>query len=88
MSSLQFTCEYTIQVVAFKCLFNFNFKQENVWLLGKVWLTILSPVFNLPHSSKALQTDVKLDIFVADFPLDPIFLWGLLVGIKAISFFF
>ena len=36
MLSLQFTCEYTIQVVAFKCLFKFNFKRENVWSLGKV----------------------------------------------------
>ena len=36
MLSLQFTCEYTIQVIAFICLFNFNFKQENVWSMGKV----------------------------------------------------
>ena len=28
----------------------------------------------LPHSSEALQTDVKSDIFVADVPLDPHFL--------------
>ena len=46
----------------------------------------------LPHSSKALQTDVKSDTLVADFPLDPhfsasLFLRGLLVGIKAISYF-
>ena len=27
----------------------------------------------LPHSSEVLQTDVKSDIFVADFPLDLIF---------------
>ena len=45
MLSLQFTCEYTIQVVAFKCLFNLNFKRENVWSLGKVWPTILPAVF-------------------------------------------
>ena len=46
----------------------------------------------LLHSSEVLQTDVKSDIFVADFPLDlhfsaSVFLWGLLVGIKAISCF-
>ena len=45
MLILQFTCEYTIQVVTFKCLFNFNFKRENVWSLGKVGSTILSAVF-------------------------------------------
>ena len=28
----------------------------------------------LPHSSEVLQTDVKSDIFVADFPLDLHFL--------------
>ena len=28
----------------------------------------------LPHSSEALQTDVRLVIFVADFPVDPHFL--------------
>ena len=28
----------------------------------------------LPHSSEALETDVKSDIFVADFPLAPRFL--------------
>ena len=42
--------------------------------------------------SKALQTDVKTAIFVADFPLDPcfsvsVFLSELLVGIKPISRF-
>ena len=45
MLSLQFKFEYTIQVFAFQCLFNYNFKRENVWSLGKVLSTILSAVF-------------------------------------------
>ena len=80
MLSLQFTCEYTIQVVAFKRLF--NLKWENVRSLGKVDREFYQPC--LPHSSEALQTDVKSDIFVADFPLDPHF-FGLRIFMRFVG---
>ena len=35
MLSLQFTCEYTIQVIAFKCLFNLNFKAGECLVAGE-----------------------------------------------------
>ena len=91
MLSLQFTCEYTIQGVhAFKCLFNLTLNERMFGRWAKFDRQFYQPY--LPHSSEALETDVKSDIFVADFPLAPrflasVFLWGLLVGINTISCF-